>query len=367
MFVCYAIARRLLTVCLIRPSPLLDLSLPPILLLPAHNNGELRPPFAFTYGHASRLLTFTTTRPVLLLGHLLRSSSLTLSYYLVPSNTSPPLGRYYLHTSNCSLATMNQPPQADPQWIALRTLHQQECDEFARKVEAGKREFQRRVNAAQDELFARHSQQEGDHWRRHDQKASNASSPAPTITQPIAPKAQPTASRPSATPVYASRQEPLHTPDPARRQSPFKAFNSRKQNGRVTTPASAAQQQAKQPSKQSLQPSKIQQQSSKEAPTGSIGRLQPPKPGQTKPRATASRTKVTTSQTKATPKKEIEMIDLCSSDDDDMLVEVTKATCQQEAAPTVAPASFRPPIPTATLQLFGGRSQQPSVSFQYPL
>ena len=117
--------------------------------------------------------------------------------------------------------------------------------------------------------------------------------------------------------------------------------------------APRAQQKARLQLKQASVTPQVQRQNNREVPTVSTGAPQPAKPGQPK-------SSVTSSRIKRVPKKEPEMIGLCSSDDD-VLVEVTKAA-YQNTTPIVETAPFRPGTSIATLQLIGESPQKQSVS-----
>ncbi|KAJ4383402.1 hypothetical protein N0V86_001449 [Didymella sp. IMI 355093] len=258
---------------------------------------------------------------------------------------------------------MDQSPPADPEWITMRERHQQECAAFVRQVEADKQtlahrqeaergDFNRHVETIKAELLGRHSQQEGAYWIRHHQKQSKvcslaASMPPPPHQGPTS-TTQTTPLRPSATPATVMDRNPMPKPEPAMNPSLSKAFNEQKQKSQKVTAVSAVQQPAKQASKQAPIPRHGQQKGIRDA----VGASQPTKPEQ-------PRQNTVTPRTRTSLKKDVETIDLCSSDDD-MLAEVSKADYQKTDTPAVAP--FRPAIPTATLQLLGGLSQKQAVS-----
>jgi hypothetical protein len=258
---------------------------------------------------------------------------------------------------------MDQSPPADPEWITMRERHQQECAAFVRQVEADKQtlarrqeaergDFNRRVETVKAELLGRHSQQEGAYWTRHHQKQSKICSPAasmppPPHQGPIS-TTQAASLRPSATPATVLDRNPVPKPEPALKPSLSKAFNEHKQKAQKATAVSAVQRPAKQTSKQAPIPRHVQQKAERDA----AGASQPTKPEQ--PRQNAA-----TPRTRTSLKKDVETIDLCSSDDN-MLAEVTKEDYQQTNTPAVAP--FRPAIPTATFQFFSGSSQKQAVS-----
>lgn len=259
---------------------------------------------------------------------------------------------------------MTQPPPTDPDWVTMRAQHQQECAAFGRQVEAEMQAMRRRhgtenqnltrrIEEIKAELLGRHKQQEGAYWHRQYQKQSKTSSPVPP--PPPNQTAIPT-SRRSAALASTPGQNPLPTQDLVGKQSSFKALDKHKQNGLGTATASATQQRAEQQIKQSSLSRRVQQQAKNEGSTGSIGGTQASKPAQTKPNAATSRSKPIS-------KKDVETIDLYSSDDD-MLVEVSKADYQKKTTPTAAPAPFHPAVPTATPQLFGETSQKQAVSSQ---
>lgn len=229
-----------------------------------------------------------------------------------------------------------------------------------RRHETENQNLTRRIEEIKAELLGRHKQQEGAYWHRQYQKQSKTSScvppPPPNQAPTPAPSTQTTTSRRSAALASTPGQKPLPTQDPVGKQSSLKALDKHKQNGLGTATASATQQRAEQQIKQSSLSRRVQQQAKNEGSTGSPGGTQASKPAQTKPNAATSRSKLIS-------KKDVETIDLCSSDDD-MLVEVSKADYRKKTTPTAAPAPFHPAVPTATLQLFGETSQKQAVSSQ---
>jgi hypothetical protein len=214
----------------------------------------------------------------------------------------------------------NRQVEADQQEFDRRVAAAQAA--FSRKAEAEKQALHRRMEAEQAGMLARHSQQEGEYWLRRKQKATKTLSPTLVAPQPIESKAQSTPSRPSAAPGCAPRKRPLPTPDPAGKQSLLQACDDQSEDEQQAMSARRAQQKARPQLKQLFVTP------------------QPGKPGQPK-------SNVTSSRIKRVPKKEPEMIDLCSSDDN-LLVEVTRTAYQNTTA--------------ATLQLFGESSQEQSVS-----
>ena len=268
-------------------------------------------------------------------------------------------------THNCEYNSMTHPSQADPEWITMRRQHQQECAAFTRQVnteklallqrqEVERTEFNRRVETTQAELLARHSQQEGAYWTRRQQKQGKVCSPPapppPTQQQRHAPAAQMINPRPSATPASVPDRKLMPKPEPAKKPSVPRTFGEQKPSAQKVTATFAAQQPIKQAAQPAFQPRPVQQQTNKEAP----GSSQPAQATQPKRDATASRANVTS-------RKDVEMVDLCNSDDD-VLVELSKADYQKKTTPVVNAAPFCPAIPTATFQLFGNSSRKQMVS-----
>lgn len=252
----------------------------------------------------------------------------------------------------------------------MRAQHQQECAAFARQVNtdrqallhrqgAERTEFQRQVDTTQAALLARHRQQEGAYWTIHHQKQTKVCSPPgpapPTRQQVYTSAAHATNLRPSAVPTTAPDRKPMPKPEPAKKHSLPKSIGEQKSIVWEATLIPTLQQPEKQGTKQASLPCHVQQQIRKDA----AGAPQPANPGLPNRNGTAFRSK-------ASPKKDVETIDLCDSDDD-ILVEVSKADYQKTATPATTPAPFCPATPTATLQLFGEPFQKQAVSFEtYP-
>lgn len=253
-------------------------------------------------------------------------------------------GSHNLYTINYKIHSMTQPSQNDPEWIALRARHRQECDAFI----ARQREFYLRMKAEQAELLARHQQQEGIFWLQPNHVAPSTYNLVPNTPQSTAANVQPTISNLSVSLGDAPYQRPLPTPGPSRKQS-FSASST------PSLDVCDSQQQAAQQLKQLHGFAEAQRQSNKQIPTASTKPLQPLK---SQPRPNVANT---APSARAALKKQHEIVDLCS-DDDDVLVEVTGATYQQKTKPMIAPATFRPSIPTTTPQLPGKGSQKQSVS-----
>lgn len=268
-------------------------------------------------------------------------------------------------TRFCEYNSMTHPLQADPEWIAMRGQHQQECAAFTRQVNTAKpallqrqeverTDFNRRVETTQAELLARHSQQEGAYWTRRQQKQGKVCSP-PALPPPIqqqchAPAARMINPRPSATPATVPDRKLVQKPEPAKKPSVPRIFGEQKPSAQKVTAAFAAQQPIKQASQPAFQPRPVQQQTNKEA----SGSSQPAQATQPKRNATASRADVMS-------RRDVEMADLCDSNDD-VVVELSKADYQKKTTPVVNAAPFCPAIPTATYQLFGGPPQNQMVS-----
>lgn len=254
--------------------------------------------------------------------------------------------------------------QPDPEWVAMRAQHQQECAAFARQVSTDSQaliqrqdmervDLHNRVDTIKAELLLRHKQQEGAYWARFNQKQSKICGPAvplpPTLQQGDEPAAKATKLRPSAIPATVPDRKPMPKPKPAAKPLRPKDSEQHKVGVQKLTVTSAVQQCATQPSQPALLPRHIQRQPKMEA-----GSSQLAKPRQPKRDATASRAR-------AISKKVAEMIDLYDSDED-MLVELSKEDYQKKTRPTVTLTPFCPAIPTATLQLFSGPSQKQMVS-----
>lgn len=240
---------------------------------------------------------------------------------------------------------MSQLPPANPAWCAMRAKHGGELCAFKRKVETEKRVFDRRVDAAHADLLARHAHQEREFWQ-HATNTSGCAGPAP---QSVAPNTQSTTSRPSTAPAYP-HQKPSPTLGPPRKHQPssqpppifLNTCDSPRRQSQTTVSVSASPQQPNQPLKPSSKVLHPPSPNKKQTPTMLTGGPRPPEPNQYLPRINGA-------HPPPIKKQECETIDLCS-DDDDVLVEVTKAAYQKN---TVRPPPFRPGIPTATFQLFG--------------
>jgi hypothetical protein len=72
----------------------------------------------------------------------------------------------------------NMPADINAEWLALRQKHQDESNNFQRAVARGKAEFDDRAERARKNLLAKHLQEERDFWSRNDEARKGASSTA---------------------------------------------------------------------------------------------------------------------------------------------------------------------------------------------
>lgn len=231
---------------------------------------------------------------------------------------------------------------SDPEWLQLRKQHQIELDAWLKRRDFAFQNLQRRSDAEQGELLAKHAQQERDFWRRHEQRASAMPYLDASRAQSTAPHAAPPA-----------KQDSLSSPNLKTAKTLLaKASDSQKPNVKATITASTCQRQAKQPANQ--RQSQQAQAAGKQALKSSTNAGQPPQAGKSK----AQRT---TLQDNETAKQLRNVVNLCDSDDD-MLVEVSKATFKEKPTITRNLAPFRPSRPTAPLQLFSRSDKKSPVS-----
>ncbi|CAO2652105.1 Nn.00g003880.m01.CDS01 [Neocucurbitaria sp. VM-36] len=224
---------------------------------------------------------------------------------------------------------------ANEQWLAFRRKHEEQLQSFHRDVERSKSEFERRVEAARTRLLEKHAKEEKAFWSRQDgetnaataQKTGASRSQAQSIKQPSALPAKPASNQ---TAPKKSQQQPLKS--------------------------SIASNKASQPVKQ-VKPAQSQ--------------LPLTKPPESRP----TQKKITTP----------EVIDLCSDDEDDVplmlrrrpastavqsaqapaLTKTDKTIAASEAqrssnsgaAPSIQPEIPAFSIPSASLELFGGKSK----------
>jgi hypothetical protein len=72
----------------------------------------------------------------------------------------------------------NMPADINAEWLALRQKHQDESNNFQRAVARGRAEFDDRAERARKNLLAKHLQEERNFWNKNDEARKGASSTA---------------------------------------------------------------------------------------------------------------------------------------------------------------------------------------------
>jgi hypothetical protein len=286
-------------------------------LLPAHRQIRAHRRSTFTCSPAALKVTFTLIRLQHRYLHLQKSAIASQPLLrLHPRNILSTFHEHsYIIVHNMTKPPTDIPPELSTEWLALRQKHQKESTDFQHYVGNEKVEFDRKAEVARQRLLAKHIGEEQQFWSKHGQTSHIAKDPANT-----------------------SRMKAPRTATPAKSAATPLA--------KASVPGSATSKVQKQAGL-----SKVSQQVRKTFKQAVFAKKRPG---------------ACPAQKKGVP----EVIDLCSSDDEDDQPVVQKDVVAQKPAQAYYTSSKageqahpQPTfsIPSASIELFGSSSKKYQV------